>query len=203
MRPRTDTQTETTCAQAATDRPAGGPSNTGPTAMAQMRCLVLLLCYFSTVCHWSFTALRHCQRREKRIVLRVRERRQGSPRRKSDDAYTSTKAITSRVKNAVSATQVLAIMDLEHESPNMDLIAISAAWTSLAKLQRSINTEVAASPSFSMLLRLTHMFLQRPVGLALSGEYALGNGEASGSLPRGHLVEKLGRCCQYHCERHE
>ena len=82
------------------------------------------------------------------------------------EGCTPARVITRRITQAVSASQVLDIMQAEQENPNMDLIAVATAWTRLAQLQRSINAETTNSPAFLMLVCLTGSLLERPAGLA-------------------------------------
>ena len=144
-------------------------------------CLMLLLGWqLHAVCKPSLTAfaggsaLSSNQRLEGLTVQRVRERCHAAPRarqrqtRKQADGFTPAKVITSRVKNVATASEVLVLMQLEHDNPNMDLIAISAAWSSFAQRKRSITAEVTASSSFSMLVQLSRSLLKKPAGLARS-----------------------------------
>ncbi|CAJ1397300.1 unnamed protein product [Effrenium voratum] len=101
-------------------------------------------------------------------VRRVRERRRASPRRRPKQrsaeggAHTTAQMITGRVKNAASAAEVLAVMQSEHANPEMNLISVSAAWTRLARLQRSISGDLIKSPSFLSFGRLTQSLLEKP-----------------------------------------
>lgn len=52
--------------------------------------------------------------------------------------------MTSRVKDVATASEVLVLMQSGHDNPNMDVIAISAAWSSLAQRKSSITAEVTA-----------------------------------------------------------
>ena len=100
----------------------------------------------------------------------MRERRQPSPRpwpqqrSKAGGGQGAAKKITSRIKQAVSASEVLGVIQEEHQNPAMDLIAICAAWTQLAGVQRSINQDVVESSYLSSLLDLSHQLLESPVG---------------------------------------
>ncbi|CAJ1407966.1 unnamed protein product [Effrenium voratum] len=131
-------------------------------------CLVVLLAWqFRFVFQRSFVTfqgVRQPQGSVARTTRRVRERRQASPRPrpKQADSYTPAKVITSRVKTAASAPAILAVMQSERENPNMDLIAVAAAWCQLARLKQGIDAEVTKSQSFAMFVIQTRSTLQRP-----------------------------------------
>ena len=152
--------------------------NLGISAMAGRRSWLLLLALrFSAVCQWSFTAGPTDSDPKGRLLgrtaRRVRERRQVSPRPRlrrteGDSSYTAPQVVTSRAKNAVSPSEILDIMQSEHDNPELNLISISAAWCRLAQLQHSINAETTTMPSFLMFVRLTRSLLEKPAGLARS-----------------------------------
>ncbi|CAJ1397298.1 unnamed protein product [Effrenium voratum] len=136
-------------------------------------CLVLLLVWQLKVgCQWAFTncpaQLGIPRRLAGRTVRQVRERRQASPRPRpkqrgtGEDEHTPPRVITSRVRNAASAAEVLTVMQSEQENPELNLISVSAAWCRLAQLQHSINAEVADSLTFRMFVRLTQSLMAKP-----------------------------------------
>ena len=70
--------------------------------------------------------------------------------------------ITSRVKKAPTAADILAVMQSEQSNPELNMISVSAAWCRLAQLQRSFTAEVSSSASFATFVALTQSFLEKP-----------------------------------------
>ena len=140
-------------------------------AMTRPCVLVLLAWQLRFVCQRSFTGFQGMAGQPQgpvaRTVRRVRERRQVSPRPRPNqrspeaDGYTPAKVITSHVKNSASSAEVLAVMQSEQQNPNMDLIAVAAAWCKLANLQRGINAQPTNYTSLLMLVRLTQSLLEK------------------------------------------
>ena len=122
-------------------------------------------------CLWAFTdsAQFGWQRPVGAIQRRVRERRQPSPRPRSQSGtekagHTPPWVVTSRVKAAQSASAVLAVIQAEQDNPDLNLISISAAWSALVRQQRSITANVINSPSLTLFINLTKSLLGRPSG---------------------------------------
>ena len=83
-------------------------------------------------------------------------------------ANTDPKIITRRFNTAASASDVLDIMQSEKENPELNLISVTAAWTRLAQLQRSINTEMTEPSPFLLFVNVTLSLLEQPAGLSRS-----------------------------------
>ncbi|CAJ1445956.1 unnamed protein product [Effrenium voratum] len=98
---------------------------------------------------------------------RVRERRQTSPRPRSEHrrsgaveaGHTDPGIIIQRVTKASLASEILDVMLAERENPEMNLICIGAAWTRLAKHQRSMNS-ACKSQSVQSFVTMTQSLLE-------------------------------------------
>ena len=128
-------------------------------------CLTLLAWHISS---GQPTFAGPCQPRRSigRTTGRVRER-QTSPRPRSEHrrsgaveaGHTDPGIIIQRVTKASLASEILDVMLAERENPEMNLICIGAAWTRLAKHQRSMNS-ACKSQSVQSFVTMTQSLLE-------------------------------------------